>query len=63
VGLRAGLDSEVRGKIFTSAGDRTSIAQSSSLQPDTILTELPRLLNTNKLAVYSRAEAGKELSF
>jgi hypothetical protein len=26
-----------------SAGDRTSIAQSSSLQPDTILTELPRL--------------------
>jgi hypothetical protein len=30
-------------KSFASAGDRTSIARSSSPQLDTILTELPRL--------------------
>jgi hypothetical protein len=34
VGLRVGLDTEAR-------GDRTSIARSSSPQPDTILTEHP----------------------
>jgi hypothetical protein len=41
VGPRAGLDTETIGKnAFASAGDRTSIAQSSSPLPDTILTEL-----------------------
>jgi hypothetical protein len=44
VGLRAGLDTDVRGKSFVSAGNRTPIARSSSPQPDTILTVLPRLL-------------------
>jgi hypothetical protein len=32
--------------LFASAGDRALIARSSSLQPDTILTELPQLLIT-----------------
>jgi hypothetical protein len=44
VGLRAGLDTEVEEKSLVSAGDRTSIARSSSPYPDAILTELPRLL-------------------
>jgi hypothetical protein len=46
VSLREGLDTEVRGKSFAPAGDRTPIARSSSPQSDTILTELPRLLYT-----------------
>jgi hypothetical protein len=42
---RAVLDTEVkRNNPFASAGDRTSIAQSSSPKPDTILTELPSSL-------------------
>jgi hypothetical protein len=42
VGPRAGLDTEVRGKNhFASDGNRSSIAWSSSPEPDTILTELP----------------------
>jgi hypothetical protein len=42
VSPRAGLDTEVRGKNPpASAGDQTSIARSSSLQLDTIQTELP----------------------
>jgi hypothetical protein len=45
VGLRAGLDTEVRGKSFASAGDRTSIAQSFGPYPDTVLTQLPRLID------------------
>jgi hypothetical protein len=37
-------------KFFASAGNRTSIAQSSSLLSDTILTELRQLLiNDNKI--------------
>jgi hypothetical protein len=44
---RASLDTEARGKIlFASAGDRTLIVRSSSPKPDTILTELPRLLES-----------------
>jgi hypothetical protein len=44
VGLRAGLDTDVRGKSFVPAGNRTPITRSSSPQSDTILTVLPRLL-------------------
>jgi hypothetical protein len=41
VGPRAGLDTEDTGKKpSASARDRTSIARSSSPQPDTALTEL-----------------------
>jgi hypothetical protein len=43
VDSRAGLDSE--GKPFVSAGDQTWIARSYRPKPDTILTELPRLLD------------------
>jgi hypothetical protein len=42
VGLRAGLDTEARGKVICLC--RASNPRSSSLQPDTILTELPQLL-------------------
>jgi hypothetical protein len=42
VGTTAGMDTEARRiKPFASAGDRTSIARSSSPKTDTILTELP----------------------
>jgi hypothetical protein len=41
-GLRAILDTGTRGKSFASAGDRTSVARSSSLLSDIILTELPK---------------------
>jgi hypothetical protein len=41
VDLRAGLDRELEEKFSASARDRTSIAQSYSPKPDTILTELP----------------------
>jgi hypothetical protein len=41
VGPRADLDTDAEEKCLASAGDRTSIARSSSPQPDTILTELP----------------------
>jgi hypothetical protein len=48
VGLRDGLDTEVRLKSSATAGDRTSISRSSSPQSDTILTELrgSKWLNT-----------------
>jgi hypothetical protein len=39
VGLRAGLDTEVREKSFAPAGDRTPTARSSSPYSDTVLTE------------------------
>jgi hypothetical protein len=43
VGLTAGVGIEARGKkSIASAGDRTSIARSSSPSPDAILTELPQ---------------------
>jgi hypothetical protein len=46
VGLRAGMDTEDRGKNpYASSGDRTSIARLSSRLSDIILTELPRLRN------------------
>jgi hypothetical protein len=40
---RAGLDTKALENPFAPVGDRTSIAQSSSPQPDTILTKLPGL--------------------
>jgi hypothetical protein len=47
VGLRAGLDTEARGRILCCAGDGTLAIQSV----DTILTELPQL-QTNIGALY-----------
>jgi hypothetical protein len=41
VGLRAGLDTEVRGKSLTLPGTEPR----SSVQTDTILTELPQLFS------------------
>jgi hypothetical protein len=41
VGRRAGLYTEAREKSFASAENLTSIALSSSSQPNTILTKLP----------------------
>jgi hypothetical protein len=53
VGPRAGLDTEARGKNpFASAGDRTSVARSFSPLPETILTELLRLLACNNYDKY-----------
>jgi hypothetical protein len=50
VGLRAGLDTEARGKIFLCRGSNTGLPVCS--QP--ILTELPRLLNRcYKMRMYS----------
>jgi hypothetical protein len=44
VGPRAGLGTKATGKkYFASVGYRISIARSSNPQPDTILTETPRL--------------------
>jgi hypothetical protein len=34
VGLRAGLDTEARGKILCPAGDRTPIARTSAVKPE-----------------------------
>jgi hypothetical protein len=36
VGLRAGLDTEARGKTFASAGERAPVVRSSSMWSDTI---------------------------
>jgi hypothetical protein len=36
VGLRAGLDTEARGKTFASTGDRAPVVRSSSMWSDTI---------------------------
>jgi hypothetical protein len=44
VGPRAGLGTGARGKILSSARNRTPIARKSNPYPDTILTELPWLL-------------------
>jgi hypothetical protein len=41
VGPRAGIDTEARGKILCLCRDRIPAPNSSSLQPDTVLTELP----------------------
>jgi hypothetical protein len=50
IGQKAGWAPEpvwtqrIEKKSFASTGDRMPVARSSSLQPDTILTELPRLI-------------------
>jgi hypothetical protein len=45
VGLRAGLDTEARGKVFACAGDRNRAVQ--SVARDAIVTELPQLHSGN----------------
>jgi hypothetical protein len=53
VGLRAGLDTEVRGKSFVPAGDRTPIARSSSRSQTLYWLSYPAPLFSNRCGLYS----------
>jgi hypothetical protein len=66
VGPRAGLDTEVRGKIlFASSGDRTSIARSSNLSKNnnTITIKNTFINHFSVTSLFINLAVGQHISF